>query len=387
MDLQPTSPLLMISVEEETLFVSLNGDKAVPKLKKSSPKYFKPIGSSHGWLILLDENSEPYLLNPFNQSQIQLPKKISFPHINSITSKWFRGGECLFVEYTSGFTRWFDPTEDKSPLLSIKKAILSANPSTHKDFVVAVIYGEKSRIAYCRNGDKEWSAIQDGDSDPYYDIACSNDDLLFALGKNASIEIWDLMFSGSSTLLKKKCTTTQPPYPTKFLETMKGYLGTLCARKFYLVPCSKSGQIFFIVRYVGEFVTSNGKVVYEGDDDVICPYKTINFHVYCLDTTTLTWKAVKSLNNLALFLGGNHSVSMLVSDHSELKADSIYFTDDYWDRMDEDYLYGGHDMGVFSLKDGRVHEFFNIDLQKITPPPFWLVPELLHIQNSVFGLK
>ncbi|XP_019165737.1 PREDICTED: uncharacterized protein LOC109161704 [Ipomoea nil] len=381
MDFQEAkSPLLLLSVEEETCFVSFNGEKAVPKLK-NSPKDFKSsmrIGSSHGWLILLDETSEPYLLNPFNQSQIQLPEKITFPHINRVTSKCWRGGECLCVEYTSGFTRWFDPTEDKSPLLSIKKAILSANPSTHKDFLVAVIYGENSRIAYCRNGDNEWSAIQDGDSDPYYDIACSDDDdLLYALGKNVSVEIWDLMFPGSSTL--KKMGTL---YPRMFLETMKDYPGTLYARKFYLVPCAKSGQIFFVVRYVGEFVTSDGKVVYdaEADDDqyphpMVCPYKTINFHVYCLDTTTLTWKAVKSLNNLALFLGGNHSVSMLVSDDSEVKADSIYFTDDYWERMDEDYLYGGHDMGVFSLKDESVKQFLNIDLQKIKPPPFWLIRE------------
>ncbi|XP_031107774.1 uncharacterized protein LOC116012386 [Ipomoea triloba] len=343
MDLQPTSPLLMISVEEETLFVSLNGDKAVPKLKKNSPKYFKPIGSSHGWLILLDENSEPYLLNPFNQSKIQLPKKISFPHINSITSKWFRGGECLFVEYTSGFTRWFDSTEDKSPLLSIKKAVLSANPSTHKDFVVAVIYGEKSRIAYCRNVEMETrSGVQ-------FRMGILTHTMILHVLMMIYYLHWEKMhqlkFGGFDvfwffyTAQEKGHNYSASISNKVFGNHERLSWNTLC-QEVLLSPLS--GQIFFIVRCVGEFVITDG---------------------------------------------GNHSVSMLVSDHSELKGDSIYFTDDYWDRMDEDYLYGGHDMGVFSLKDERVDEFFNIDLQKITPPPFWLVPKLLNIQNSVFGLK
>ncbi|XP_019165736.1 PREDICTED: putative F-box/kelch-repeat protein At4g12810 [Ipomoea nil] len=370
MDFQATSPLLMVSVEEETWFVSLNGEKTVPKLKNSQKDMC--IGSSHGWLILLDESSEPYLLNPFNQSRIQLPKKFTFPHINRVTSECWRGGECIWVSYTSGFTRRFGPTEYKWPVLSIKKAILSANPSTHEDFVVAVIYGNESRIAYCRNGDDEWREIQDGDSYAYFDIACPDGDLLYALGKNGTVEVWDL--TASSIPLKKKDRTTQPSCPKRFIDAMIiNYPGRLYARKFYLVPCAKSGQIFLVVRYVGKFVTSDGIVV--SHPSMVWPYKTIDFHVYRLDTTTSAWKTVKSLDNLALFLGGNHSVSMLVSDHSDLKADAIYFTDNYWARMYGHYLYGAHDMGVFSLEDETIHQFLNIDLQKIKPPSFWLVPE------------
>ncbi|KAL3820730.1 hypothetical protein ACJIZ3_006635 [Penstemon smallii] len=41
-------------------------------------------------------------------------------------------------------------------------------------------------------------------------------------------------------------------------------------------------------------------------------------------------------------------------ENREVKGNSIYFTDDYWDRIDEDYCYGGHDMGIFSLEDGTI---------------------------------
>ena len=36
---------------------------------------------------------------------------------------------------------------------------------------------------------------------------------------------------------------------------------------------------------------------------------------------------------------------------------------------------GGHDMGVFRLKDGSIEPIYPSDeLQKIDPPAFWVVP-------------
>ncbi|CAI0388660.1 unnamed protein product [Linum tenue] len=54
----------------------------------------------------------------------------------------------------------------------------------------------------------------------------------------------------------------------------------------------------------------------------------------------------------ALFLGGGDSVS--VPAGGGIAADSLYYTDDGWERMDEDYLYGGHDIGVFDLREGKI---------------------------------
>ncbi|CAH9111654.1 unnamed protein product [Cuscuta europaea] len=362
-----SSPVLLLPLEETTSFMHNN-------VLRQNLKKTIPIGSSYGWLILLDETtSEPFLLNPFDQTKIQLPKKSTFPHITSIKTHSFSGQEeeHLTVEYKgSSAARVFTPMEDKRPLLSIKKAVLSANPSTNKDFVVFVLYGEDDKVAYCRNGDKDWRNLG-GQCGPCYDITCLNG-MMYALGKRLSVERWD-----SSSL--KKTGVIHPPLPRGLFDDREEFPADLYARKWYIIPF-KSGEMFFVVRHIGEFVTEEGKVVYEeamyeDGDMMICPYRTMGFRVYKLDMWTETWEPVKTLNGRVVFLGGNHSVSLLGSDHPNRKPDCIYFTDDYWDRVDEDYSYGGHDMGVFCLKDNTFEHFLDFHLQKFTPPPFWLIPD------------
>lgn len=75
------------------------------------------------------------------------------------------------------------------------------------------------------------------------------------------------------------------------------------------------------------------------------------FHVYKLDYSEQKWVEVDNLKNEALFLGGNHSMSLSAQEFSGFESNSIYFTDDNWNQMNGDYLYGGHDFGKFSLED------------------------------------
>ena len=34
------------------------------------------------------------------------------------------------------------------------------------------------------------------------------------------------------------------------------------------------------------------------------------------------------------------------------ESNTVYYTDDNWDQMNEDHLYGDHDCGMFNLTDG-----------------------------------
>ncbi|RAL48396.1 hypothetical protein DM860_005820 [Cuscuta australis] len=329
-----SSPLLMLSLNQQTTFVTPDKNIIFTNPATIIPKT-TPVGSSHGWLILLShQTSQVSLLNPSDRSRIPLPDTSSFP------------------------------------LLSIRKAVLSANPSTNKDFVVFVLHGENPRIACCRNGDKQWRKIRGG---PYYDVSCSTGSV-FALGAKASVQRWD-----SSSLRKRGIL--RPSYPTGLLQAREEFPTDLYATKWYLVPC-KSGEMFFVVRYIGEFVTRDGRAVYEeamheGDETIgtVCPYKTMGFRVFRRELRTETWEEVRSLDGRVLFLGGNHSVSLLGSEHPNCRPGCIYFTDDYWDRIDrEDCPYGGHDMGVFSLRDGSFQQFLDFELQKFSPPPIWILP-------------
>lgn len=116
--------------------------------------------------------------------------------------------------------------------------------------------------------------------------------------------------------------------------------------------------------------------MYEGDtltdyavEPLVCPYKTCGFRVFKVDVDKREWVDVEGLSDFALFLGGNESLMVSSVENGELKGNSIYFTDDYWERFEEDYSYGGHDMGVFCMKDGSIEPILECERQ---PPPVWI---------------
>ncbi|KAK3011474.1 hypothetical protein RJ639_012772 [Escallonia herrerae] len=231
---------------------------------------------------------------------------------------------------------------------------------------VVVIYGFESKICFLKYGDDAWTGLdQHGRKHkPYSDIIC-HDDMLLALSEGCTIEMWDV---GASCQRKvKEIQASFPGNPSRASE----YLGGLWTNRFYLVE--SLGDLLLVERYVGEFVRHDGVPVYEpdlltGEDNhpLVCPYRTLRFQVYRLNSGERRWEEVKDLGDRVLFLGGNQSVSLPAREFS---GNSIYFTDDYRSRMDEDYLYGGHDLGVFSLESGVIKPFYPCDSGRIEPPP------------------
>ena len=67
-------------------------------------------------------------------------------------------------------------------------------------------------------------------------------------------------------------------------------------------------------------------------------------------------------------------MSVSIRDVQGFESNTIYYTDDNWYQMNEDYLYGGHDCGVFNLKDGSSKTLYQCDFERIDPPPFWIIP-------------
>ncbi|KAG8369755.1 hypothetical protein BUALT_Bualt14G0046700 [Buddleja alternifolia] len=341
------SPLLVLPLHEEEESQETNINLFNLKTKTShklinlpkNPKDLRFVGSSHGWLIVIDKNTNiPFLLNPFSETLIHLPTK-------NIPS-------------------------------TIIKAILSANPSSHKNYTVILIYEHgynNTKLAFCRHGNEEWTYLE-GEPETYYDIVCTdlNNNILLALGPGPLVEAWDL-----GVPIPKKKTLIQDSCPKTLLENENIFPNDLYTSQWYLAL--SFGQIFLVVRYIGEFVRYDGKVVYEGDtltdyasEPLVCPYRTVDFK---LDLENKNWIEVDCLDDFAMFLGGNQSMMLSTTIHRELKRNVIYFTDDYWDRMNEDYSYGGHDMGIYNMEYGII-DAINVDcqeqLQRIVPPPFWI---------------
>ncbi|XP_057781635.1 uncharacterized protein LOC130999946 [Salvia miltiorrhiza] len=297
------------------------------------------IGSSHGFLAFLDETkANPFLLNPFTNAQIHLP-----------------------------------PKETK-----ISKLILSQSPTSHPTTFAAVAmhaagFGLTANLSLCRGGDAAWRRLP-GQGETYYDVVCcSVTNTLLALAPGPTVESWDLNEEASP----EKTVVIQESCPRSLQLARKTFPADLYTSQWYLA-LSPAGEIFMAVRYIGEFVSNDGEVVYEGDtltDDspapVICPYRTMGFRVFRVDAGRSEWVDVESLDDSALFLGGNESV-MVSAAAAGAKRNAIYFTDDYWERIDEDYSYGGHDLGVFCMEDGSIETVFDFEEDKIEPPPFWI---------------
>lgn len=353
----PQCPLLLLFPQEDE-----NGLENVPEEFIESAC----IGSSHGWLIFLDKRGAPLLFNPHLRIHIQLH------YIGSLLGVLNIGKSREYGCYIT-----YDCQENPIGYVKnlrenlIHKAIISSDPLGIKNFGAVVIYGYGNKLAYCKNGDDSWTDL-DGKHKPYEDIICSKNRLC-ALGSNASVEVWD--FDGWNKPVKR--VEIEINFPEKSRKFWSKF-GDLYTARLYLVE-SIMGDIMLVVRFVGELVNGDDQPVHEHDllteedtHPLVCPYKTLAFHVYKLDLNEKCWVEVHSLGDQSLFLGGNHSISVL-ADKGYIK-NSIYFTDDYWYRMDEDYLYGGHDMGVFSLDNGRAELFSYCHQLKIQPSPCWVNP-------------
>lgn len=348
--LQP--PLLMVPTDHQEYYDDENsnngccffnleeklGHYEFKNLRGYDKRTHNCIGSSQGCLIILDKKEGAlFIFNPF---QIET-RKMNLP-------------SC------------FD---------GITKAILTSDPICHgKKFGVVIIHGNIfSKIAFLMHGDTKWTDLE-GSNGSYAHIMC-RENYLFALSDVCSVEIWD--FRGLVPVKKGKIEVSFSDKLMEFGECFKD----LYTCNLYLVE--SRGDLLLVKRIIGEFVREDGEVVTEGgllDDEVyshlVCPYMTKKFYVYKLDFGgKFFWGRIESLGDEALFLGVNQSESVSALDFQEIKGNSIYFTDDYWDRMNQNEhdMYGGHDMGVFDLKHGSIKQLFPGDLKKFDPAPFWVV--------------
>ncbi|KAJ4826961.1 hypothetical protein Tsubulata_015808 [Turnera subulata] len=307
------------------------------------------VGSSHGWLMLFDGDKAEghmFLLNPSFLKPNLSPPLFFFPRIPGTTIK----------------------------------AILLSDPSVDRDFGAVAIYKYNTRlshhnhtkIAFCKHGDNRWSALGVAKGLIYCDIMCHNN-LVYALRACGSIEVWDV-----HDPQPKKIVDTKPLAADKMIQTYQD-TKDLYSNQLYLVE--SSGEILIVERYRGYYVDPEGRAVTERDllpeDDtqpLVYPYRTLFFHVYKLDSDGERWVEVRDLKHKALFVGGNHSMSLSTKNFPGCKSNAIYFTDDNWDQMDEDFLYGGHDFGVFDLKKRTKKPLDGFKYDRMVPPPFWVVP-------------
>ncbi|KAF8014326.1 hypothetical protein BT93_H0233 [Corymbia citriodora subsp. variegata] len=354
---------------------------------RSFPEAFSEsrcVGSSHGWLVLLDKASEPYLLNPLRGGWVlRLPPVKTFPCVLQVVRSDEDGegrGSAAFYEAVH-LGRWRTTTLLSLPTLReyiISKAVLSASPNGDDQgngCWVVVIFGNESKLAFCgcRDfvGGGAWTELT-GNRAPYSDVMFYHG-TLFALSNAGFVEVWDFNRDSPVKIMEIKSS-----FPRKSAEAARA-LRNLCFTNTYLVEAGS--EILLLVRFAGYFVNRHGVPVEEDylltEEDthpLVCPYRTLYFHVYMLDMNSEEWIGLDSIGDRAVFVGGSHSRSVSAREFPEIEANSVYFTDDNWDPVERDDLYGGHDMGVYSFQSGKVKEICELGSDKVEPPPFWVFP-------------
>lgn len=298
-------------------------------------------GSSQGWLIMMDDDTfKVALFNPFSH------KFIDFPPIHRLES--YKG----LLDRVYGI---------RNMTRFIVKCALSANPTVTNDYDLMILCDclVTVRLAFFKSGDKDWTYVDhstcsiqnchetDAPSSPVSDcvLSCITD-IIFYKHQFRALSYWGQLFSfdlNNSTGIIVKTMTSGDSFPWKT----------------YLVESLEGGDILKVERIYSHNKIKRFKV-----------YKLMESHMNC------KWIEVTNLGNFALFLGDNHSISVLASDYLGCQSNSIYFCSDSYLYYLRRELKEPHYISVFNLEDGMVVENHTFDYAQETnmPPPIWISP-------------
>ncbi|EEF52805.1 ubiquitin-protein ligase, putative [Ricinus communis] len=302
-------------------------------------------GSSHGWLMILDDTPTILLINPLTRAKLSLPPLSSFPNVISFNysdiGREYALRNLLGERVTVSLRQMRDSF--------IRKVVLSSSPLKDNNFVVIAILNQTDDLAYCRNGDKSWSLVENARS--FCEDVIFVNGMFYAVNKAGQIVICDI--SSDSPRVS-------------FMETPRQAGGDMQ----YLV--NSGDELLLVTRYLD--------LEYEFDHPDMEPhliYRTIRFEVFRLDWNGPQWLRMSTLGDKALFIGENSSLSLSATDFSGCMGNCIYYTDDYLD-ANYDGHFGDHDLGIFKLCDETIEPLpcyprnFTSPLQ--WSPPLWVSP-------------
>ncbi|XP_004297943.1 PREDICTED: putative F-box protein At4g22660-like [Fragaria vesca subsp. vesca] len=221
------------------------------------------VGSSHGWLLIMDSKAVFNLVNPIARATIGLPDIQTLP------------------EFTTNFSGDH-----------IFKTAVSLDPSRNKNFVMALLATRPSRLAFYKHEDKTWKSLELG---KVYEDIIFHHGQLYALRWNGEVAVWDF---------KKPL-----PVKTTYLQN-SAYVGSI--RASYLVE--SLGDILQVQRILQKDMF--------GDS-----YITSHFRVFRMNITTANWERLESLGERILFWGRHGSITSSALDFTELNENSIYHYD------------------------------------------------------------
>lgn len=346
--LPPQLPWLMLPKSQSRLqprraFFDLSNHKVhILNLSEAASRK-RSCGSSHGWLVLLDETPEVILLNPLSRAKLFLPPLSSFPNVIAFNYSHI-GREYLLLLLSSGdrYTRNLRQMRD----YFIKKVVLSSSPGMDTGFFALAILNQTGDLAYCRNGDNCWRLIEG--------LLSYCEDVIFFKGSFYAVDKYGTIMV---------CDLRGYTPKISIVETPRQLGGDMQ----YLVGLGD--ELLLVTRYLDlelDFEPSRQNLI----------FRTNRFEVFRLDASGLQWERILNLGDNMIFVGENSSLSFSASDFPGCTGNCVYYTDDY--SYTNDGVFIEPDLGIYRLSDGSIeplpcypaNSFYGLQW----PPPIWITP-------------
>ncbi|KAL3507215.1 hypothetical protein ACH5RR_032599 [Cinchona calisaya] len=329
------------------------------------------VGSfSRGWLMMLYFSGKKiiddqggvnlFMYSPLLEIKIYLPSPLRSPIYNEDSFPSSCIGGC-----NNRGKHWIQ----KATLVGLDDGDLI----TSNRYGLVIIYGPFSKLAFLMCGETQWrSSSSFDDEEGYVDLTCYKNSI-FALTKGGSVDVWKWDFSSFDPTPTRKMNIP-PSLPDITKNNHKSHdLGEylyVAHTKRYIIPTHSHGEILLVERCIGQFVPVRELF----HVTISQSYFTAKFYVHRMNFDKPEWIRLENIGDRLIFVGVNQSVSFSAKDFPGCEKNSIYFTDDYWEKIDENPLYGGHDMGFFNLEDEHDPKRFHDILRCKRSPAFWLLP-------------
>lgn len=303
-------------------------------------------GSSHGWLVLVNDLSNLLLYNPFTSDMIPLPPITDFSFVEAVYDdkqgkmegyRLAKGRQLYGANYLA---RYF-----------YKKAVLSCSPSKGGKYILTIIHHDSSWVSFVRAGDGRWqmlSTLELNKLDRYADCAYHNG-RLYTVTYYGIVESWNL---------------DEAKGPTKEVLVAKRQHEPVLTRHLVPAPWGDLLQV---------------SAIYEDHMD----YPSVRFlfrRVYLGGRKEL---ARHDLSEHALFLGLNRSAFLPTKKFPGIRPHVIYFSAPWMTytcgllgRCGDDW--GGVRAYDLQARTSEIAFPLRVSERLINPPPteIWIVPDM-----------
>nr|CAE02956.2 OSJNBb0050N09.7 [Oryza sativa Japonica Group] len=361
--LKPEPPWLVLPGEtQETTRVFSLADRRSATVRAPDPamRDHVIIGSSGGWIATADERGRMRLANPVTGEQGDLPAIATIPFL-----KADQGGRYFvlimepFVQlrYRGELESWplrphpygtFTLTDGDMRRWFYRKVVLSASPRPG-DYAAMLLLGNYfGTPAFATAEDGRWRVTPSRDG---VEDAIHHKGKFLSVTYTGTVEAWER--DGVHGEFTSKVVTTR---------MANGGDHRHCSKYLAAAP---DGRLMIVLK--------NAKRVKD------------LFELQVFDEKTQRWEAAEDVGDLAILVGINSSLCVSTTEHPELKAGCVYYTDDkigkaslrrgarcssWYHRGDESHNDDSdRNVAMYSLKDGTAESIPELGEHLSWPPP------------------